>query len=47
VRPGARGGKHTIYADPATGRQSTVPRHRDIKEALARKIVRDLDIPPP
>jgi predicted RNA binding protein YcfA (HicA-like mRNA interferase family) len=32
------GGKHDIYHNPKTG----VPRHREINEMLARKIVRDL-----
>jgi len=41
------GGKHTVYRNAATGKQSTVPRHREIKEGLVRKICRDLDIAPP
>jgi len=41
------GGKHTVYRNAATGRHSTVPRHREIKEGLARKICRDLGIPSP
>jgi mRNA interferase HicA len=41
------GGNHTVYRNPAQGKYSTVPRHREIKEGLVRKICRDLDIPPP
>jgi mRNA interferase HicA len=41
------GGNHTVYRNRAKGKHSTVPRHREIKEGLARKICRDLDIPPP
>jgi mRNA interferase HicA len=41
------GRKHTVYRNAANGRHSTVPRHREIKERLARKICRDVDIPPP
>jgi mRNA interferase HicA len=31
------GAKHTIYKHLATGAMSTVPRHREIKNILARK----------
>jgi len=41
------GGRHTVYLNPATNRTSTVPRHREINEHLARKICRDLAIPEP
>ena len=41
------GGNHSIYRNTANGRHSTVPRHRDLKEGLARKICRDLGIPAP
>lgn len=41
------GGKHTIYVNRAAGRASSVPRHREINDFLARKICRDLQIPPP
>jgi predicted RNA binding protein YcfA (HicA-like mRNA interferase family) len=39
------GRKHSVYVNPANNRTSTVPRHRDINDFLARKICRDLDIP--
>ena len=41
------GAKHTVYRNTATGRHATVPRHREVKDGLARKICRDLDIPEP
>jgi predicted RNA binding protein YcfA (HicA-like mRNA interferase family) len=41
------GGKHTIYVNPQNNQTSTVPRHREINEFLARKICRDLGIPQP
>ena len=41
------GGSHTLYVNPSSGKVSTVPRHREINEILARKICRDLGVPPP
>jgi len=41
------GGNHSVYVNRAKGKASTVPRHRDINEFLARKICRDLEIPAP
>jgi predicted RNA binding protein YcfA (HicA-like mRNA interferase family) len=41
------GAKHTIYRNDATGAMSAVPRHREIKNILARKICDDLGIPRP
>jgi len=41
------GGSHSVYLNPATRKPSTVPRHREIKEFLVRKICRDLEIPAP
>lgn len=38
------GGVHTVYRNLVTGKQSTVPRHREIKEGLVRKICRDLGV---
>jgi mRNA interferase HicA len=34
------GGKHTVYRNVASGKHSTVPRHRAIKDGLAQKICR-------
>ena len=39
------GGSHTIYVNPAQRLTSAVPRGRHVKEHLARKICRDLDVP--
>lgn len=36
------GGNHDIYHNPRTGRSQPVPRHREVNERLARKIVKDL-----
>jgi mRNA interferase HicA len=41
------GGSHSVYFNPSTRKASTVPRHREIKEFLARKICRDLEVPAP
>ena len=39
------GAKHTVYVNRAKGKSSTVPRHRDINDFLARKICKDLEVP--
>ena len=41
------GGKQSGYRNTAIGKHSTVPRHRDIKDGLARKICRDLGVSEP
>ncbi len=41
------GAKHTIYVNRAVQASSSVPRHREINDFLARKICRDLQIPEP
>jgi len=41
------GGSHTVYVNRDKGKVSAVPRHREIKEFTARKICKDLEIPPP
>jgi mRNA interferase HicA len=35
-------GKHDIYHSPRSGRSQPVPRHAEINERLARKILKDL-----
>jgi hypothetical protein len=40
------GGKHDWYRNPARGACQPIPRHRDIKEPLARHIIRVLGTPP-
>ena len=44
LREGAR---HAVYVNVAAGRSTTVPRHAEINDHLARKICRDLELPPP
>jgi len=41
------GGKHSIYINPANNQTTSIPRHREIKKFLVRKICRDLGIPSP
>lgn len=41
------GGNHSVYVNRAARKTSTVPRHRELNEFLARKICRDLEIPIP
>ena len=41
------GGSHSVYFNRVTRKSSTVPRHREINDFLARKICRDLEIPMP
>jgi mRNA interferase HicA len=36
------GGKHDWYRNPVTGISQPVPRHREIKEGLARHIIKML-----
>ena len=39
------GGKHDWYRNPATGISQPVPRHREIKEGLAKHIIKELSNP--
>ncbi len=39
------GAKHSVFYNTKTGQTSTVPRHSEINNFLARKICRDLGIP--
>ncbi len=41
------GANHTVYVNRSTGKVSTVPRHREINDFLARKICLDLEVPKP
>ena len=40
------GGRHSVYVNRRTGKSSTVPRHREINELLAKKIFKDLEVEP-
>jgi len=41
------GGRHSIFANRALGRTSSVPRHTEINNDLAKKICKDLGVPNP
>lgn len=41
------GGRHSIWINPASGKMSAIPRHTEIKELMARKICKDLEVPAP
>ena len=41
------GGSHTVYKNRRTGKMTSIPRHREIKEFLAKKICDDLEIQRP
>jgi mRNA interferase HicA len=38
------GSSHTLYINPKQHKVTTIPRHREINEYLARKICRDLNV---
>jgi len=44
IREGAR---HSVFFNPLLRRTSTIPRHIEIDNFLAKKICRDLGIEPP
>jgi mRNA interferase HicA len=44
LREGAR---HSVFVNRQARRSSTVPRHREINDFLAKKICRDLGVPEP
>ncbi len=39
------GANHSVYVNQRARKTSTVPRHREVDEFLARKICRDLEVP--
>jgi len=41
------GANHTIFVNPAARKTSSVPRHNEINNDLARKICKDLQVPQP
>jgi mRNA interferase HicA len=41
------GSRHTVYVNWDAQRSSTVPHHTEIPNKLARKICKDLGVPPP
>ncbi|HPE78349.1 MAG TPA: type II toxin-antitoxin system HicA family toxin [Draconibacterium sp.] len=38
------GGRHTIYFNPKSGKITAIPRHPEIKQFIAEKICKDLDV---
>jgi mRNA interferase HicA len=41
------GGNHSVFVNLTARKISTVPRHSEINDDLAKKICTDLGIPPP
>ena len=41
------GGSHTVFVNKTEKKVSTVPRHSEINQDLARKICKDLGVPRP
>jgi len=41
------GAEHSVYLNKRENKYSTIPRHNEINDFLARKICRDLKIRPP
>jgi predicted RNA binding protein YcfA (HicA-like mRNA interferase family) len=41
------GGRHTVYLNPTARKVSTVPRHREINDFMAKKICCELEIAEP
>jgi mRNA interferase HicA len=41
------GSKHTVYRNAVNGYFTTIPRHREIKKQLVKKICSDVGIPEP
>jgi len=40
------GGRHSWWHNPGLNKRSSIPRHSEIKDILAKKICKDLGIPP-
>jgi mRNA interferase HicA len=41
------GGSHSVYVNRSVGKATTLPRHREINDFMARKICRDLEVAEP
>jgi len=37
------GGSHALWINPRTGASEAIPRHKEIKEPLAKRILKNLD----
>jgi hypothetical protein len=46
-QPLREGRRHSVWVNPANGRQASVPRHREINDYTAGSICRQLGIPEP
>jgi hypothetical protein len=44
-QPLREGRGHSVWVNPTTGRQASVPRHREINDYSARSICRQLGVP--
>jgi mRNA interferase HicA len=42
-----QGGRHTIFANPATGARAPMPRHREVNELTVISVCKQLGIPRP
>jgi predicted RNA binding protein YcfA (HicA-like mRNA interferase family) len=42
-----QGGNHSVYVNREKRKTSTLPRHREVNDHLAKKICRDLEIQEP
>jgi mRNA interferase HicA len=40
------GGRHSWWHNPTLNKKSAIPRHNEIRDILAKKICKDLSIPP-
>jgi mRNA interferase HicA len=40
------GGRHSWWHNPGQNKRSAIPRHNEIVDILARKICKDLGVPP-
>jgi predicted RNA binding protein YcfA (HicA-like mRNA interferase family) len=41
------GSAHSVFVNRAINKATTVPRHKEINEFLARRICKDLEVPHP
>jgi mRNA interferase HicA len=41
------GGSHSVFVNREAGKVTTIPRHREINDFLAKRICKDLGVPVP
>jgi len=39
------GGKHSVWWNPKTGKTTSIPRHRELKDFTCRGICKQLEVP--